>query len=64
MKTLKNLIRSKKFWTLIAALVAAFAAFFTVSCSSAVHLRRSGVHCDTVQVDYKGRSNNYQEFDL
>lgn len=59
-----DILRSKKFWTLIAALVAAFAAYFTASCSSALHLRRSGVHCDTVQVDYKGRSNNYKSFDL
>ena len=64
METSKNLIKSKKFWTLVAALVAAFAAFFTVSCSSAFRLNRSGVHCDTVQVEYKGRSNNYQKFDL
>ena len=30
MEKFKNLLKSKKFWTLIAALVAAFAAFFTL----------------------------------
>jgi len=30
----KNLLHSKKFWTLVAAIVAAFAAFFLESCTA------------------------------
>lgn len=30
----KDVIHSKKFWTLVAAIVAALAAFFTVSCTA------------------------------
>lgn len=29
-----ELIKSKKFWTLVASIVAAFAAFFTLSCTT------------------------------
>ena len=32
--TLKNIIHSKKFWTLITAIVAALAAFFLESCTA------------------------------
>lgn len=41
MEKLKNLLKSKKFWTLIAAIVAALTAFFTTSCSSAHYVAQS-----------------------
>ena len=62
MEKFENLLKSKKFWTLIAALVAAFAAFFTSSCSASAKVLRSGVHIDTVRVDYIIRSRNVTEF--
>ena len=50
--------RSKAFWTLISSIVAALAAFFLASCSAQARMQRSGVHIDTVRVDYIIRSNN------
>jgi hypothetical protein len=50
--------KSKAFWTLISSIVAALAAFFIASCSAQARLQRSGVHIDTVRVDYIIRSNN------
>lgn len=60
MEKLKNLLTSKKFWTLVAAIVAALAAFFTTSCTAQAHIQKHGVHCDTVKVDYQVRSRNIQ----
>lgn len=51
--------KSKAFWTLISALVAALSAFFMSSCSAQAKVHRNGVHIDTVRVDYIIRSNNY-----
>lgn len=62
MEKFKNLLKSKKFWTLIAALVAALAAFFTSSCSASARVSKSGIHIDTVRVDYIIRSRNITEF--
>lgn len=62
MEKFKNLLKSRKFWTLIAALVAAFAAFFTSSCSASAKVSKSGIHIDTVRVDYIIRSRNMTEF--
>jgi len=62
MEKFKQLLKSKKFWTLIAALVAAFAAFFNSSCSASAKVSKSGVHIDTVRVDYIIRSRNITEF--
>jgi len=50
--------RSKAFWTLISSIVAALAAFFLASCSAQARIQRSGVHIDTVRVDYIIRSNS------
>ena len=50
--------RSKAFWTLVSSVVAALAAFFLSSCSAQARVQRSGVHVDTVRVDYIIRSNN------
>lgn len=58
MEKLKQLLTSKKFWTLIAALVAALTAFFTTSCSYQAKVHREGIHIDTVRVDYVVRSRN------
>ena len=57
--TLKDVLRSKKFWTLVTAIVAALAAFFLESCSAQAKVFRNGVHIDTVRVDYIIRSNNF-----
>lgn len=60
MEKFKALLKSKKFWTLVAAIVAAFTAFFTTSCSASARVQRSGIHIDTVRVDYIIRSRNVQ----
>ena len=44
--------RSKKFWTLLAALVAAFAAYFSVGC--ATHRQFSASHICVDSVYYEG----------
>lgn len=50
--------RNKAFWTLIASIIAAFAAYFTVSCSYSQKIFRHGVHCDTVRVECKIKSRD------
>lgn len=59
MEELKQLLTSKKFWTLAAALVAAFAAFFTTSCTGYNFIKRRGTHIDTVYMEQYIRSKNY-----
>lgn len=54
----KTVIRSKKFWTLVSAIVAAFAAYFLSACTYQAKVHRDGVHIDTVRVDYIVRSRN------
>lgn len=56
------LLKSKKFWTLVASIVAAFSAFFLTSCVSAGSILRRGVHHDTVEYQFKIRSRNFQTF--
>lgn len=56
------LLESKKFWTLVASIVAAFSAFFLTSCVSAGSILRRGVHHDTVEYQFKIRSRNFQTF--
>lgn len=51
--------RSKAFWTLVSSVIAALSAFFLASCSAQAKVARSGVHIDTVRVDYIIRSNNF-----
>lgn len=60
MEKIKSLLTSKKFWTLVAAIVAALAAFFTTSCAAQAKIQREGIHIDTVRVDYIIRSKNFQ----
>ena len=50
--------RNKAFWTLIASIIAAFAAYFTVSCSYSRRIFRHGVHHDTVRVESKIKSRD------
>lgn len=51
--------KSKAFWTLVSSIVAALATFFLASCSAQAKVARSGLHIDTVRVDYIIRSNNF-----
>ena len=51
--------KSKAFWTLVSSIIAAFATFFLASCSAQAKVARTGVHIDTVRVDYIIRSNNF-----
>lgn len=50
--------RTKAFWTLIASIIAAFAAYFTVSCSYSQKLFRHGIHHDTVKLESAIKSRN------
>lgn len=60
MSDIKNpFYKSKAFWTLVSSIVAALAAFFLSSCSAQAKVARTGVHIDTVRVDYIIRSNNF-----
>ena len=58
MERILNLLKSKKFWTLVAAIVAALSAFFAASCQYSGTLFRTGVHNDTVRYEYRVRSRN------
>lgn len=62
MEKILALLRSKKFWTLVAAIVAALMAFFTTACSASAKVQRHGVHIDidTVRANYIIRSRNIQ----
>lgn len=62
MSKLLSLLKSKKFWTLVTAIVAALSAFFLTSCVSAGSVFRRGVHHDTVEYQFKIRSRNFQTF--
>lgn len=50
--------RNKAFWTLISSIIAALAAYFTVSCSYSQKIFRHGIHCDTVRVESKIKSRD------
>lgn len=50
--------RNKAFWTLVTSIIAALAAYFTVSCSYTQKVFRHGVHCDTVKVESVIKSRN------
>ena len=45
--------RNKAFWTLITSIIAALAAYFTVSCSYSQKVFRNGIHYDTVRIESK-----------
>lgn len=60
--TLKELIHSKKFWTLVASIVAALAAYFAVSCSAARTVTQravsySGDDSLVMEITYDSRGN-------
>lgn len=59
METIKKLLTSKKFWTLVAGIVAALTAFFTTSCTGYNFVRKHGVHIDTVYLEQYIRNKNY-----
>lgn len=50
--------RNKAFWTLIASIIAALAAYFTVSCSYSRKVFRNGIHHDTVRIESKVKSRD------
>lgn len=50
--------RTKAFWTLITSIIAALAAYFTVSCSYSQKVFRHGIHHDTVKVESKIKSRD------
>lgn len=43
--------RTKAFWTFVTSIIAALAAYFTVSCSYSQKVFRHGLHCDTVKLE-------------
>lgn len=54
-------LKSLPTWPRIAVLLAAaLIAYFMASCSYSAKVQRSGVHIDTVRVDYIVRSRNVQ----
>ena len=59
MEKLKQILTSKKFWTLVAAIVAALTVFFTTSCTGYNFIRKRGVHVDTVYHENFVRSKNF-----
>lgn len=56
---LKNLLLSKKFWTLVSAIVAALSAFFLTSCTGYQFIHRNGVHIDTVRYENFVKHKDY-----
>lgn len=50
--------RSKAFWTFVTSIIAALAAYFTVSCSYSQKVFRHGIHHDTVKVESKIKSRD------
>ena len=50
--------RNKAFWTFITSIIAALAAYFTVSCGFSQKVFRHGVHCDTVKLESTIKSRN------
>lgn len=50
--------RNKAFWTLVTSIIAALAAYFTVSCSYTQKIFRHGVHHDTVKLESVIKSRN------
>ena len=63
MEKLKNLLQSKKFWTLVIAIVTAFSVFFLSACSAQLISHTRGVHIDTIDRKICTHSNNHQNFD-
>lgn len=50
--------RNKAFWTLISSIIAALAAYFTVSCSYSQKIFRNGIHHDTVRIESRIKSRD------
>ncbi len=60
MQKILALLRSKKFWTLVTAIVAALSAFFLTSCTGFFKMQRSGVHHDTVKYEQIIKHKNFK----
>lgn len=52
--------KSKKFWTLIIAIITALSAYFAVGCSAQLVTRVHGVHIDTVDRQVCTHTKNHQ----
>ena len=50
--------RNKAFWTLVTSIIAALAAYFTVSCSYSQKVFRNGIHYDTVRIESKVKTRD------
>lgn len=50
--------RNKAFWTLITSIIAALAAYLTVSCSISQKVLRHGIHHDTVRIESNFKSRD------
>lgn len=60
--TFKALVHSKKFWTLVAAIVAALAAFFVSGCSAVHRVQQTatsfhGADSVVISITYDSRGN-------
>ena len=51
--------KSKKFWTLVAAIVTALSAYFVVGCTAQYVTRTKGVHVDTIERQFCTHSKNH-----
>ena len=52
--------KSKKFWTLVVAIVTALSAYFAVGCTSQYVMRTHGVHIDTVDRQICAHTKNHE----
>lgn len=59
MEKLKQILTSKKFWMLVAAIVAALTTFFTTGCTGYNLIRKHGIHVDTVYHENFIRNKNF-----
>ncbi len=59
MEKLKQILTSKKFWMLVAAIVAALTTFFTTGCTGYNLIRKHDIHVDTVYHENFIRNKNF-----
>lgn len=45
--------RKKSFWTLLISILTALSVYFSASCNRKFVYRSSGIHCDTVELDFR-----------
>lgn len=61
--TAKEILKSKKFWTLIAAIVAALSAFFATSCTVTHKVVQSAYNTatgDSIVIRYEQTGNGFK----